>query len=76
MTVKQGYTRERVPGPQLPSKGQKGKTCLAFSKEEVEQLLVFMAACSQQGRLAVERALMIERHYSKLTAAMAADKLV
>jgi integrase len=53
--VEQGYISERVPVPKLTSKGQKGKTRPAFSKEEVEQLLVFMEGWSQQGRLAVER---------------------
>ncbi len=53
--VEQGYISERVPVPKLTSKGQKGKTRPAFSKEEVEQLLVFMEGWSQQGRLSVER---------------------
>ena len=40
--VEQGYISERVPVPKLTSKGQKGKTRPAFSKEEIDALLVFM----------------------------------
>jgi hypothetical protein len=39
----------------LTSKGEKSKTRPAFSEQEIEQLLAFMPAWSQQGRLAVER---------------------
>ena len=53
--LEQVYISERVPVPKLTSKGQKGKTRQAFSKEEVDRLLMFMEAWSQQGRLAVER---------------------
>jgi integrase len=53
--VEQGYISERVPVPKLTSKGEKGKTRPAFSKEEIEQLLAFVEGWSQQGRLAVER---------------------
>lgn len=53
--VEQGYISERVPVPKLTSKGQKGKTRPAFSKEEIDALLAFMEQWSQQGRLAVER---------------------
>lgn len=53
--VEQGYISERVPVPKLTSRGQKGKTRPAFSKEEIDVLLPFMEQWSQQGRLAVER---------------------
>lgn len=53
--VSRGFISERVPVPKLTSKGEKGKTRPAFSKEEIEQLWVFMEGWSQQGRLAVER---------------------
>ncbi len=53
--VEQGYISERVPVPKLTSRGQKGKTRPAFSREEIDVLLVFMEQWSQQGRLAIER---------------------
>lgn len=53
--VEQGYISERVPVPKLTSRGQKGKTRPAFSKEEIDVLLAFMEQWSQQGRMAVER---------------------
>ncbi len=53
--VDRGFISERVPVPRLTSKGEKSKTRPAFSEQEIEQLLAFMPAWSQQGRLAVER---------------------
>lgn len=53
--VEQGYISERVPVPKLTSKGKKGKTRPAFSKEEIDTLLVFMEQWQHKGRLAVER---------------------
>lgn len=53
--VEQGYISERVPVPKLTSKGEKGKTRAAFSKEEIDVLLVFMEQWQHGGRLAVER---------------------
>ena len=53
--VEQGYISERVPVPKLTSKGEKGKTRAAFSKEEIDTLLVFMEDWQHKGRLAVER---------------------
>ncbi len=53
--VEQGYISERVPVPKLTSKGEKGKTRAAFSKEEIDALLVFMEGWQHKGRLAVER---------------------
>jgi hypothetical protein len=53
--VEQGYISERVPVPKLTSRGQKGKTRPAFSREEIDVLLVFMEQWQHGGRLAVER---------------------
>lgn len=53
--VEQGYISERVPVPKLTSKGEKGKTRAAFSKEEIDVLLSFMEKWQHKGRLAVER---------------------
>ena len=53
--VDRGFISERVPVPRLSSKGEKSKTRPAFSEQEIEQLLAFMPAWSQQGRLTVER---------------------
>jgi hypothetical protein len=53
--VEQGYISECVPVPKLTSRGEKGRTRPAFSKEEIDVLLPFMERWSQQGRLAVER---------------------
>jgi integrase len=53
--VERGFISERVPVPRLSSKGEKSKTRPAFSEQEIEQLLAFMPAWSQQGRLTVER---------------------
>jgi len=53
--VDRGFISERVPVPRLTSKGEKSKTRPAFSEQEIEQLLAFMPAWSQQGRLSVER---------------------
>ena len=53
--VEQGYISERVPVPKLTSKGEKGKTRPAFSKEEIEQLLAFMTDWQNKGRMSVEQ---------------------
>lgn len=53
--VDRGFISERVLVPRLTSKGEKSKTRPAFTEQEIEQLLAFMPAWSQQGRLAVER---------------------
>jgi integrase len=52
--VEQGYISERVPVPKLTSKGEKGKTRPAFSREEIEQLLVFVETWQHKGKFAVE----------------------
>ncbi len=53
--VERGYICERVPVPKLSTRGMKGATRPAFSEEEINQLLAFMPAWAEQGRLAVER---------------------
>jgi integrase len=53
--VEQGFISERVPVPKLTSKGEKGKTRPAFSKEEIEQLLAFVETWQHKGRMAVEQ---------------------
>jgi integrase len=53
--VERGYISERVPVPKLSTRGTKGTTRPAFSEEEINQLLAFMPAWAEQGRLAVER---------------------
>ncbi len=53
--MERGYISERLPVPKPTSKGGKGRTRPAFSREEIDALLVFMDAWAQQGRLAVER---------------------
>jgi integrase len=53
--VEQGYISERVPVPKLTSKGEKGKTRPAFSREEIEQLLAFVETWQHKGRMAVEQ---------------------
>ena len=53
--VDRGFISERVPVPRLTSKGEKSKARPAFTEQEIEQLLAFMPAWSQQGRLSVER---------------------
>ena len=52
--VERGFISERVPVPKLTSKGEKGKTRPAFSKEEIDALFVFMEDWQQKGRMSVE----------------------
>ncbi|MFN5098089.1 MAG: tyrosine-type recombinase/integrase [Limnohabitans sp.] len=52
--VEQGFISERVPVPKLTSKGEKGKTRPAFSKEEIEQLMAFVEIWQHKGKFAVE----------------------
>lgn len=54
LAVERGYISDRVPVPKLTSKGVKGKTRPAFSKEEVEQLLAFMDGWQGRGTKRVE----------------------
>ena len=53
--VTQGFISERVPVPKLASKGLKGKTRPAFTEQEINMLLVFMATWQNEGRLSVEQ---------------------
>ena len=52
--VERGFISERVPVPKLTSKGEKGKTRPAFSKEEIDALFVFMEDWQLKGRMSVE----------------------
>ena len=53
--VERGYISERVPVPKLTSKGEKGKTRPAFSREEIDALLAFMVEWQHKGRMSIER---------------------
>ena len=48
--VNRGYISERVPVPKLTSKGEKGKTRPAFSKEEIEQFWHFWSSGSTRAQ--------------------------
>jgi integrase len=52
--VERGFISERVPVPKLTSKGEKGKTRPAFSKEEIDALFAFMEDWQHKGRMSVE----------------------
>lgn len=52
--VERGFISERVPVPKLTSKGEKGKTRPAFSKEEIDALFVFMEDWQHKGRMSIE----------------------
>ncbi len=53
--VERGYLSERVPVPKLTTKGEKGKTRPAFSKEEIDALLLFMEGWQNKGFREVDR---------------------
>jgi integrase len=53
--VERGFISERVPVPKLTSKGEKGKTRPAFSREEIDVLLAFMVDWQHKGQMSVER---------------------
>jgi integrase len=53
--VNKGWISERVAIPKLTAKGLKGKTRPAFSRDEINHLLEFMAPWCAQGRLEIER---------------------
>ena len=55
VAVARGWTSERVAIPKLSTRGQKSKARPAFSREEIDRLLVYMEEWSKKGRLAVER---------------------
>ena len=47
--VSRGFISERVPVPKLTSRGEKGRTRPAFSKEEIDALLAFVAEWQHKG---------------------------
>ncbi len=53
--VNKGWISERAPIPKLNGGGLKSQARPAFSREEIDHLLVYMAAWAERGRLAVER---------------------
>jgi integrase len=55
VAVARGWISERVAIPKLSTRGQKSKARPAFSREEIDKLLVYMVEWSKHGRLAVER---------------------
>lgn len=53
--VRNGWVSSQTAIPKLSIRGQKGKPRPAFTRKEIDYLLVFMASWAEQGRLAVER---------------------
>ncbi len=53
--INKGWISERVAIPKLMARGQKSKTRPAFSREEINKLLVYMESWSKGGRLEIER---------------------
>jgi len=53
--VERGIISERVPVPKLTSKGEKGKTRPAFSKDEIDALFAYMEGWQHKGKFAVEK---------------------
>ena len=53
--VSRGWISDRAAIPKLSTQGLKSKPRPAFTRREIDQLLVFMATWAEQGRLAVER---------------------
>ncbi len=53
--VNKGWISERAPIPKLNGGGLKSQARPAFSREEIDHLLVYMATWAERGRLAVER---------------------
>jgi integrase len=53
--VNKGWISERAPIPKLNGGGLKSQARPAFSREEIDYLLVYMAAWAERGRLDVER---------------------
>jgi hypothetical protein len=54
VAISKGWISERVAIPKLTSRGQKGKTRPAFTREEIDRLLEFMEPWIKQGRLEIE----------------------
>lgn len=52
--VSRGFISERVPVPKLTSRGEKGRTRPAFSREEIDVLLAFVAEWQHKGTKRVE----------------------
>ncbi len=53
--VNRGWISDQAAIPKLSTRGEKSKPRPAFSKDEIDKLLVFMEPWSKQGRLAAER---------------------
>ena len=53
--VSRGWISDQAAIPKLSTQGLKSKPRPAFTRREIDQLLVFMATWAEQGRLAVER---------------------
>jgi integrase len=53
--VNKGWISERVAIPKLTTRGHKGKTRPAFSREEITKLFDYMERWAKEGRLEVER---------------------
>jgi len=53
--VNKGWISERVAIPKLTTRGHKGKTRPAFSREEITKLFDYMEGWAKEGRLEVER---------------------
>jgi integrase len=53
--VNKGWISERAPIPKLNGGGLKSQARPAFSREEIDYLLVYMETWAERGRLAVER---------------------
>jgi integrase len=53
--VNKGWISERTPVPKLSDGGLKSSPRPAFSREEIDYLLMYMESWSQGGRLSVER---------------------
>jgi integrase len=55
VAVSRGWISERVAIPKLSTRGLKSTARPAFSRNEIDKLLLFMVEWSGEGRLAVER---------------------
>jgi hypothetical protein len=55
VAVNKGWLSDKVAIPKLTSRGQKSTARPAFSREEMDKLLLYMESWVREGRLAVER---------------------
>lgn len=55
VAINKGWLSERASIPKLTTRGLKGKTRPAFSREEIDRLLVYMERWASEGRLEIER---------------------